>query len=115
MYTLRCFISIARRVDLDIDRMDLRKLCHSSYFGDGASYCRTGNTEDSRDGCDTVPLGMELSGARLLFFCECRRPADPPAGGAGHVEAGARTFANQGSFVFRERACELVEHASQGG
>lgn len=87
----------------------------SSYFGDGAPYCRTGNTEDSRDSCDTAPLGMELPGAHLLFFCECRRPADLPAGGAGRVEAGACAFADEGSFVFRERACELVEHASQGG
>ena len=58
---------------------------------------------------------MELSGARLLFFCECWRPADPPAGGAGCVEAGARAFADEGSLILGERTCELVEHASQGG
>lgn len=50
-----------------------------------------------------------------MLFCECRRPADPSAGLAGHVEAGARAFTDESSFVFRERACELVEHASQGG
>lgn len=62
-----------------------------------------------------MPLGIELPGASLLLFCERRRPADLPAGLAGRVKAGACAFADEGSFVFRERACELVEHASQGG
>lgn len=89
-------------------------MCAISHSGDGASYRRTRNAQDSCCSCDAVSLNMELSGAGFLFFCECRRPADPPAGGAGSVEAGARAFADEGSLILRERTSELVEHSPQG-
>lgn len=55
---------------------------------------------------------MQLTCEGSLLVRECRRPADPPAGGAGGVDAGARTLSDEGSLVLCERRCELVKHAT---
>ena len=62
-----------------------------------------------------MALGMEVAGGGFLFVCERWRASDTSAGGAGCVEAGARAFTDEGAFIFGECACELVEHAPQGG